>query len=601
MLAVTLGVLAPQVGAAEPGSSGSSDTSGSSVEVLVIRSQRHARGAQDASLSVTVLGAEQLEQRGIQDALDLARFVPNVNIQTSANGNGFFVNSRGISQDDAGLISRDPATAVYIDGVYWGRTQGNLINVLDLERVEVLRGPQGVLNGRNASAGAIHFVTRKPSGGTGTRLSLRSGTKLRGDLGLWQEFPVFGYGRPDAPHPWGRLSGSLALSTNHRDPDYRNDFGPDTGEERRLSGRVALHHEFGRFVADWSADYSHAREQGPEMQLTHVFGETATAVSLFPFENSDRAARIDLDADAGSVFLLEGGGTAPAPGLADDETDVFGTSLTIGVELENTLLGSARLRSITGYRSVEDRVVNDRDGSPIPVFTNVNQGDVAQVTQEFDLVGTRSLGGGEIDYVLGAFFLHDEGSQRSLAFAFGADGSQQTSRIHDKAQAVFGHASYTPGFLGGRLDLELGLRQTWERKRIDVERLDSGGASGVRARNDFRELTPMGGVGLRLHESARIWATISKGYTAGGFNARSTANDPYREETVLAYEVGLKLRSSQGRLRLDLAGFYQKYEDLQRTVFDFVGGRPSSVVRNAGRATIEIGRASCRERVLRDV
>jgi iron complex outermembrane receptor protein len=327
------------------------------VEVIEITSQKRKSTLKETNIAITTWTAAQLEERQVEDMIDLREFVPNVSVETNANGNGFFVGSRGVAQADATLITRDPSVGVYIDGVYWGRTIGNLIDVLDIERIEVLRGPQGALYGRNTASGAVNFVTRKPSGSWGSKATVRAGSGEGpagwiGDLRAYQEFPVFGAEGLDVPDSLGELSGSLSFASLNRDEWFNNlAGGPDTDGRKRLAGRMALHHEVGNFRATFASDYTYANEQGPEMQLTFLDAANANATGMFVVgaingeQSPDRKRNLNILGSLGGVAPTQANGEGaftPAPGLRDDKTQAWGSSLTLEYDVDEVpLIGSA--------------------------------------------------------------------------------------------------------------------------------------------------------------------------------------------------------------------------------------------------------------------
>jgi iron complex outermembrane receptor protein len=625
------------------------------VEVIEITSQKRKSTLKETNIAITTWTAAQLEERQVEDMIDLREFVPNVSVETNANGNGFFVGSRGVAQADATLITRDPSVGVYIDGVYWGRTIGNLIDVLDIERIEVLRGPQGALYGRNTASGAVNFVTRKPSGSWGSKATVRAGSGEGpagwiGDLRAYQEFPVFGAEGLDVPDSLGELSGSLSFASLNRDEWFNNlAGGPDTDGRKRLAGRMALHHEVGNFRATFASDYTYANEQGPEMQLTFLDAANANATGMFVVgaingeQSPDRKRNLNILGSLGGVAPTQANGEGalangegaftPAPGLRDDKTQAWGSSLTLEYDVDEVPLigGSLLARTITGYRDVESDTYQDRDGAPADVFSNYLLDDVAQWTQEVNLIGETHVPGFDLEYVLGHFYLNEQGEQEAAQWAFGFFGSPASLSFPDietNAHAVFGHFSFLPelgGWFENRVRAEFGIRQTWETKTVEnsainlttnaalpaqfvcqtagVTNLSYGWAncaSGqtpvpapVRGRKSFSELTPSGTLSLLAHDTTNTYITVGKGYTAGGFNGR--ANDPlelqtpYKEEVQLNVEGGLKFASPEGLLRLNVAAYWTKIEDMQRTQLTFVPGTTtvSSLVRNAADANVK--------------
>jgi len=585
-------VVHPPVQAQEIESTDVPPGGGGVIEEIVVTAQKRENTLQDTAISITALTEEGIRARGIRNALDLTDYIPNVNLAANAQGDGFFINMRSINQSDAGLITRDQPASVYIDGVYWGRSQGNLIDVVELTRVEVLRGPQGDLYGRNSSAGAINFITRKPSGEWGSELTATAGKFSQTDFRIYQEFPLLG-----DPHSGsGFLGGSLSIASLNRDGFYKNNIGEDTESRDRIALRGALRWQTGGLTADLSVDYTDAKESQTEYQLTHVFADAthSTAMRVVPlissYANPERAAYVNVDGCEGSNYPDRG----PCS-HNEDELEVLGGGLTLSGESA----GGTIFKSVTGYRSVESSKFIDRDGTPLIIFGNVSGDDISWWNQEFNLVGSTDGGFGQFDYVLGAFFLREKGDQFSYQWAlnevFGATAGTGPRKIHIEtdAWALFGHFTWTPPVLDERLSFEAGLRQTWEDKEVGTDNRNCRNTCPFlgRAQRDFSAFTPTGRIRFRVNDGLNAYVSVSKGYTAGGFNGRANTqallDTGYNEETVLSYEAGIKFQGWENRLRLNLAGFLMDYEDLQRTALAVLSnGTIGSTTVNAGRAEV---------------
>jgi len=569
---------------------------GAEIEVITVTAQKRASTLQETNISMTAITAADMEARGVERVNDLTEFIPNINFQPNANGNGFFVATRGIAQADATNLTRDPATAIYIDGVYWGMTIGNLIDVLDIERIEALRGPQGDLYGRNSVAGAINIVTRKPSGGAGNRTAVRGGSSYRGDARIYQEFPLIA--NDDMT-----LSGNVGFASINRDPFYKNDDGPDTYGEDRLAFRSALHGEAGAFTGDLVVDYSYAREQGVEMQLTTAFPGVARPEQVAIINggtggtDTSRSTKLNLD---GPSFIGEG--------LRDDETENIGVSFTGTLDLQELgLLENAVLKSITGYRRVDSKTYNDRDGTTADIFSGFESAEQWQITQELNLVGDITGALGNLDYIGGLFIFHEEGdltnrqSADSVPFpTFNSFVPATTSPyVNNDAYAVYTHLSYVPPIFDDRLKAEFGLRYTFESREITQMAFDSAGTLFFNdsASKDFDEFTPTGRLSFDVSNDLTVYGSIAKGFLSGGFNGRATSigtgspadlNVPYDAENLVSYEGGFKFQGFDDRARLTFAGYWVDYTDLQRTsiFFDPMSGAVQSFVLNAEEAEI---------------
>lgn len=566
------------------------------IETIEVTSQKRDSTLQETNISITALTATDLEDRGVVRVNELTEFVPNMNFQPNSNGNGFFVSSRGIAQADATNITRDPTTAIYIDGVYWGMTIGNLMDVLDIQRVEALRGPQGDLYGRNSTSGAINIVTRKPTGGTGMVGTTKIGNYHRADFRGYGELGLY-------DGEAGSIAMNLGFATINRDPYFPNAAGPETWEEDRTAFRTAIRGIFGEFTGDLVFDYNRAFEQGVEMQLTTALnpgdlfpGSPGAQPSQLALINggaggsdSSRATRLDLN-----------GPTSPGRGLRDDETENLGISFNGEYQLPDLgVLGSSAIRSITGYRRVFSEVFNDRDGVSQAIFEGHEKATQWQFTQEFNWIGSTSGDLGTLDYVAGLFIFHEEGE---LLNEQSADGTLFTPavtrpRINNDAYAVFSHLAYILPFLDERMKVEGGVRYTFEDRAINQFAAPSGQPlfRGT-ASDDFDEVTGSARISFDLLSDLTVYASFARGFTSGGFNGRATTagtgspadlDVPYRSETLNSYEAGFKWQGFDDRVRVNFAGFWMDYEDLQRTSILFLpGGFVQSFVLNAEEAEI---------------
>ena len=583
-------------------------------ETVNVTAQRRSASLQETNISITALSEGDLIDRGVTNLMDLGDFVPNLTFTPNAQSTGLILTLRGISLIDSTLVSRDSPVALYVDGVYQGITAVNVIRLLDIQRVEVLRGPQGDLYGRNASAGAINIITRKPTGSTRTRITGRFGSRERANGTAQVEFPVFGGGDSDLPPSAGQLSGLLSFGVTHRSAYYNNSFGPPIDEERQLAGRVAFSYVNGRLTNDLTADYAWTDQQFQEPQLT-LLDTTQTAAALLdgtaqqisggafgvdvrPFLSETRRTHLDLS-----------GATVSGAGLPSDRTRVAGVSNTLVVGIGDWgIVGEPELKSITGFRRLWSDTANDFDGTPFDLISLVRNDEIWQASQEVSLLGTSESAAGRFEWITGYFFYHEEGKTRSRQDIYLEPGtnipgisvgrtSVQNPLTTNDSHAIYGHVAWIPPWLDDRLKLELGLRGTWERRHISstsVTQLANGTPPNVgippgsSAERSFDAFTPAGRIGYFVLDELNVYASISQGFLSGGFNGRANAigtgtpgdlDNFYRPERVTAYELGFKLRAIEDRLTFNGAGYFYDYTDLQRTtIVDLSTGAPGADV-----------------------
>lgn len=545
-------------------------------EEIIVTARRTSESIQDVPASVSAFSGETLERIGATDSTGLQGSVPNLNIvqgRGSSNATNIFI--RGVGQPDA-LQTFDPAVGFYVDDVYYARIRGTMLDLFDIERIEVLRGPQGTLYGKNTIGGALRIVTRRPD--RDPRGLFQVGV---GDYGLL-EARVAGSGPLT-----DTLAGGFALFGTSRDGYVTN---PTTGEDyndRNVgAGRVALAWDATPNLSiDWSADY--AREDNalvmgqPINTLTTLFGVPILVLPPTPPE-------FDFTA-------------TPTPGLPNSTTLThWGTALNINWEINDAF----SLRSITAYRDLENADYVDIDATVLEtgdVFVGVDQN---QFSQEFHA----TYEGDRLTVVGGAFYMVENIESHQEAYGddvlTGPGGFTFTRTVDDDLQttswALFANASFA---LTDRLNVSFGIRYTDEHKEYfrttstfsTFPGLTADPAFAFTIEDTWTDTSPMASIDYELNESVLLYARIARGYKSGGFNGRANnpgEQAPYEPEIVTSYEVGLKSDWFDRTLRANLAVFYNDYEDFQARVSGLVidpgTGLPSPElsVLNAGRLEI---------------
>ena len=592
------------------------------VEEIVITAEKRESTLQKTPVSITAFSSTQLEQLGIENALDLNAFTPNLFISQDAKGSiGFFTTSRGVGNADTGQIQADPTTAVYIDGAYNGISLGSLFEIVDLERVEVLRGPQGTLYGRNTTGGAINFITRRPSGEWGSSARFTGGTSATANFRAYLENPVWGgeegFGAPD----WlGTMSTSFSFATLNRNAFFPNSAGLDVDGVGRLAGRISARWEMvGGVLLDYSVDLHRIRESSSTMQLTSVFGDAkgflengilfnatggTQGTDIRPFGSHTRLDRYSIDRPY------------------NDEVDLTGHVLTVSRDWDEVaVLGSFTAKAIFGYRSLDFKNTDDRDGTSFDVFLNTEDAKKDQTTLDANLIGTTL--GDRLDYVIGYYYFQEDArstvSQEirmdaqydaiTLGPGFTRDmGLIQTifPEIDNSSHSVYGHFGYTLPFHEDRVKLEAGLRYTYESREFanwqttwyPTNSIVPGAVPGLqttygyrRESKTFDDISPMGRISYQATDDLLAYFSVSRGFKAGGFNGRAATDlafEPFDSETLLSYEGGFKLEFFDHRARLNATGFFSDYEDMQRSVLTATGtGGTTAIILNAADSEIK--------------
>lgn len=532
-----------------------------SLDEIVVTARRRSERLQDVPVAVTALTSEMLETLQATDIGDLQGAVPNLTLHVGDASNAV-VYIRGVGQVDS-LAFADPGVGIYIDDVYLGRAQGAFLSVYDVDRIEVLRGPQGTLYGRNTIGGAVKFVSTPLRPELNGRLEASVGDydlrELRGSVG-----GAIGEG----------LLAKAAVSYASRDGYGQNAFdGRSDGDKDQLAGRLAFEYRPSEtFSLRLNVDASRDRPDTSRTpaRATSVFG-------LFPATTNDPFA---IDADFNDLADL----------------DTFGVSLTGEWVLTDTLT----LKSISAYRSIDYSTHLDLDATPLPFFGIYDDEEQSQFSQEIQLAYD---GGGRLNWVGGLFYFVEADS--TFAGLFGPAITVVTAELNEydnRSFAAYGQGSYE---LTERLSLTAGLRYTYEEKDffrtqdlvIGATTVPERGDTGLQlaridTSSDWSSLSPKIGLDYRVNPDVLAYVSASRGFKSGGFDGRAAttaAAAPYDPETLWSYEAGIKSSLLDGRMTANVAAFWNDYTDLQLSSFvadpGGVGGF-GALFTNAGAATI---------------
>lgn len=548
---------------------------------VIVSAQRRDEDLQDVPLAVTALTQDQIETRGVQRLDDLSALAPGLQIsKTPANSTIAQVSIRGITQINP-AIYWDTAVGIYVDGVYIGKSQGSIFDVVDLTRVEVLRGPQGTLYGRNTLAGAINLITQKPSGEFGGSASAEAGNFGAFVAKASLDLPQMGIAR-------------VSIGARHESRDGwidTTDSSPlDSFNDRdKLGLRLAADFDLtGALVASYRFDRSDLDQSNNYLQLYRIDGG-GTITTLYPdlptYVSREREERADVDSQS------------------FERSKVTGHSITLDWQLDD----ANRIRSISGYRDLSWDDSLDLDGSPNTVAFTQRYTDYDQFSQDLHWVGES----GDWNYVIGAYYFHDDGftnnPQRFLDDLILFDSRYGTAT---DAIAGYGQLDWRPI---DKLNLTAGLRYTREDKELErvlgcnslvtmcpvlpPQQYDYRIPEGTRAKATFSDTTPLLALAWTFNQTLNTYIRYAEGFKSGGFNgefsdteASSQANieetrRPFKPEKQKSLELGLKSTLLEGRAQLNLAVYQSDTQDLQQSIF-LGSGAAATVVRNAGEATI---------------
>lgn len=557
------------------------------LDTVIVTSQRREQSLQDVPIAVTAIDSAYVESRGIVSIDGLSTLAPSLKIeQTPGNTTAAQISIRGgVTINPA--LTWEPTVGLYLDGVYIGKTQGSVFDVADIERIEVLRGPQGTLYGRNTLAGAINIVSRKPSG--------RFGGYAEAGIGNYNQRQARGSVDFDQIGPFKiRLSGMLRqrdgiIDVNENPIPGVLAAGPRSTSELdtidRVSGLLAVQFDLtDTITVDYAFDYSKADQLPKFSQIIAV-----DAGNIF---DPASPAYIGGGAADGQYFgfPLDLFTNRPRQFSASVDGDVFEKSRVSGHTLTATFdLGGTEIKSISGYRELEWEDALDLDGSPLPLAHTQRLSDYESFSQEFQLTGAFD----KLDYVAGIYYFKDEGITNNPQFFFGG-GARFDSRYGFDTEALAGYGQLDWG-VTDRITLTGGLRYTREEKSISRQLTLLGPPdialipAGTRAKETFDGVSPTFVIAYALTDDVNFYAKYAEGYKSGGFNGEASDVEetirPYDAETVASYELGLKTVWANGRLRINAAAFQNEHTDMQLSVFTAENAAASNV-RNAGKATI---------------
>lgn len=569
---------------------------------IVVTAQRREQRLVDVPISVSAVSQAALDRAQVRTVTDIASVVPNIQInETIGNSFGPLITIRGLSPSADTSLARDQPVGLYIDGVPIGKSTGAAFDTVDLERVEVLRGPQGTLYGKNTIGGAVNLITRKPSGEFGGQFSSSAGSYGQFNQRLTVDLPeVAGF------------SAKVGVISKLDDGYYRNSLRSENfGDEELWAGRVDL---LWRPSDDFSALYSYdiTDSNGTPNQLvaTAVTGSGSTAfvnAMLAPYVVSGRTREIGAQSALYSDFKTTG------------------HALTLEWQPG---IGDMTLKSITARRTARTRSQSDFDGSPLDILRFILDNDYKQFTQELQAIGTT----GDFKYTLGLFYLDDDYDVYNPRwnFQFGGNSYDISERGGgSKSYAGYSQLAWTPKALDEKLTASVGVCYTRESKhayelllsnsayRVNPAAAGSGvfvrdasgnpvtrsgqpaagarpGAGGL----GYTDLIPMESSGVwkrfnpefnilyKFQPDVSVYGRVATGFKSGGINDTAATNaaflTSYNPEKLTSFELGVKYAGFGNALRLNAAVYHSIYKDFQAGVF--VPALVTTNIINAGEA-----------------
>jgi len=536
---------------------GETQATASMIEEVVVTAQKREQLLQDVPIAISAISSAQIESRGIDNLLDLKALAPNLMVSKYPNSNVVSqVAIRGGVTVNAAMYW-EPSTGLYLDGVYLGKAVGSVFDVVDIERIEVLRGPQGTLYGRNTMAGAVNLITRAPSGEFKGSASVEVGNYGHHVEKLSVDLPKMGIARVSFGVRSEDRDGLVKLTSGSP--------GVELDSRNKLGARFALGLDFSdNFVADYRFDYTKVNQAPPHSQLYRVTPSSQLFADAAAYASTKRLGTVSTDWPGYEQIRLEG------------------HSLTLQWDVND----SNTLKSISSYRDLSNDDSVDLDGVPLTIATANRISDFDQRSQELQWIGNA----GELNYVLGAYYYKDDGyTINPHVFFFGTDSSEYGFGV--EAVAAYAQLDYQPT---EALTLSAGLRWTEEDKHtLRYKTVTGFGAPIPRVTADetFSATTPMASVSYKVNDGLNLYVRYSEGFKSGGFQGEAgsaaEAVIPYDPEEQTTWEIGAKMTSADGRLQVNAALFRNDIEDMH--VNRFTGLPGVSVIRNAGEARTQGG------------
>ncbi len=524
------------------------------IEEIIVTARKREEPLQETPVTITALTDAKIQKLYATDLQDLGMSVPNLLINTAASGS--FTNSaavfmRGIGNSDIDSTI-DPPIGIFLDGVYVPRSSNSNLDLFDVEQVEVLRGPQGTLFGRNTTAGAIVVRSKRPTGEFGAKARLTMGEYGRRDLRVAVESPLSDTVNAKISilqqKSDGFFKAKYQTHPNYSVPaqmsyDYDGDY-EDTGGDDVFSVRPMLEFNpsetfkltlIGEYSKDRSQPIPATNASKPNQVLSRVYGRPGTGYQS-------------------NVILNFGPGYIHA--------DIKGLTAEAIWELDG-----GTLTSITNYRETEYQMREEIDWTDAPMFGIVRTEPHEQKSTELRYTTDVS---DKLSLTAGFYYFEQEYTLRRDTYintsgAFLAHIIGVTSQSHEQ-QSLFADLTYA---INDRLNVSFGGRYTKEEKSFMQKPFSvPNNAAEIYKDDEWSNFGPKVGIDYQIDEDKMIYATLARGFKSGGFNGRGgtpTTLGPFDEESVDALEIGLKADWGP-TLRTNIAFYLMRFEDLQRTV-----------------------------------
>ena len=586
------------------GSAGARDV----LEEVIVTARKREENLQNTPIAITAITGTAIEQARLFDVRDIEQLTPNLSFTVANDGSSGSLQAflRGVGEIDF-AITTDPGVGLYLDGIYMARTVGANFEFSDIERISILRGPQGTLFGKNTIGGAINVVTRAPTGEAGFSAKLTGGEYGYVGFDGYGEFALT-----------DGLAASLAVLTRQSDGWQKRERGDDAGDDGTWGIRAHLN---GDFADNWNShlivDVSDT-DKNVYPRVLSDFDPTEFYPSLYKnFVNT--AADACCTANIGDIDR-----SGVLNELDRDQNKISGLSWTNSWDI-----GALTLKSITGYRQIEAEVYRDSDNHVNNYFAVATEWDTNQFSQELLLSNNT---GGRLDWLVGAYYFREDGDHLTdvtvadgLFEAFAAAPLSVTLPIpmmgpvpvqflaagfdltlhYDRNQKTTSYAAFfnTTWHLSDLTRINLAARYTSDNKELDVftikrasqtpivapaatdpaacsDVVADGSGSRFSCEDDWDEFSPKIGIDHDFSDNVMGYAHVSRGFRSGAFGGRPISTPEIsvaKPEVLTSYELGLKSQLWGQRLQINGAIFYNDYQNQQFLINRSAEGSPTGL------------------------
>ena len=516
------------------------------LEEVVVTARRREESLQTTPIAITALSGDNMVSMGIENSSDMAKFIPNMNAMQLGLGGGLGDNYtiRGIGTDRL-FPDSESGVGIYIDDVFFPRVAANVVDIVELERVEVLRGPQGTLFGRNSMAGTIRYVTKKPSGEFGANVRATMGDLNRLSAKGSIDFPLS-----------DRWAGLVSFGQDRRDGYVTFERGPGTtGSRDNATIRAKLRYQAERLTVDLGYTETSVRSDGTPIVILSVSQPTDSR-GYAPFVsgyNNAFPGNPWNDTWVAGPTSVAGNQSEPDYNVMDQEV----LEMTIAYDISDSLT----FRSITAATELEYEWSMDMDESELPVFTNRFGERNSVFQQEFQLLGE----GDRFNWQAGVFIYDEEPDYDQWTTATSQEGG--APRLRQQNYATDAYAVYAQGTyaFSDRLSVTGGVRYTDEDKSIYsvFSITENPNLIGLNASNtgSWSATTPMVSLAYQMNDNLMLYGSYSEGFKSGGlnFNIRPGGENlgivPFDPEEAQSIEIGAKWNSADGNIIVNTALF----------------------------------------------